>query len=82
MKQVLLITLTVSALALTASCGKQRNSAYRFEPAPRPVVAKAGISASRNGVAADWITVNKSDDYEDRPIDRHRFPKPKFDVMD
>jgi hypothetical protein len=57
MKQVLVMAIAVSALALMMSCHKQSGRVYQFETTPRTVIAQAGFSPSRNArVAADWIS--------------------------
>ena len=45
-------------LALASGCHKQDNQrSYTFEPAPRPVIAKAGFTTLRSGrVGADWVS--------------------------
>jgi len=51
------LTLSIVFLLATSGCSKQAKSSYTFEPAPRPVIAQAGIVPSRWGrVGADWVS--------------------------
>jgi len=54
---ILCLTSALAMLALSCGCQRQAKPSYTFEPAPRPVIAQAGVAPSRSGrVGADWVS--------------------------
>ena len=49
--------IAIGVILLLAGCQKHKSASYGFEPAPRPVIAQAGVVPSHSGRAgADWVS--------------------------